>query len=75
MSLIEKSKGDYELKRKSSKNDMSVEAMMEALPENMYEKLNDSPDIEGKKMRNVEKRLNYKTMRRMKPVNQKNKLH
>ena len=57
LSLIGKSTGDYELKKKLRKSDMSVEAKTEAIHEYMYEKLNDSPDTEDeKKFRHVEKR-------------------
>ena len=57
LSLIGKSTGDYELKKKIRKGDMSVEAITDAIHEYMYEKLNDSPETdEEKKIRHVEKR-------------------
>ena len=42
LSVIGKSTGDYDLKKKIWKSDMSIEAITEALHEYMYEKLNDS---------------------------------
>ena len=57
LSLIGNSTGDYELKKKIRKSDMSVEAITEAIHEYMYEKLNESPETdEDKKIRHVEKR-------------------
>ena len=57
LSLIGKSTGDYELKKKIRKGDMSVEAITDAIHEYMYEKLNDSPETdEEKKIRHVEKK-------------------
>ena len=38
LSVIGKSTGDYDLKKKIRKNDMSVKAITEALHEHMYEK-------------------------------------
>ena len=56
-SLIGKSTGDYELKKKIRKGDMTVEAITDAIHEYMYEKLNDSSETdEEKKIRHVEKR-------------------
>ena len=55
-SVIGKSTGDYDLKKKSRKSDMSVEAITEALHEHMYEKLNDSPETEENKIRYLNKR-------------------
>ena len=57
LSLIGKSTGDYELNKKIRKSDMSVEAIIDGLHEQMYEKLNHSPETdEEKKTRHVEKR-------------------
>ena len=57
LSFIGKSTGDYELKKKIRKSDMTVEAITDAIHEYMYEKLNDSPETEEKKkVRHVEKR-------------------
>ena len=57
LSVIGKSTGDYDLKKKIRKNDMSVEAITEALHEHMYEKLNDSSETkEEKKIRYLNKR-------------------
>ena len=49
LSLICKSTGDYDLKKKIRKNDMSVKATTDAIHEYMYEKLNDSPETEEEK--------------------------
>ena len=49
LSVIGKSTGDYDLRKKIRRSDMSVEAITEALHEHMYEmyeKLNDSPETE-----------------------------
>ena len=57
LSVIGKSTGDYDLKKKIRKSDMSVEAITKALHEHIYEKLNDSPETEEeKKIRYVNKR-------------------
>ena len=57
LSVIGKSTGDYDLKKKIRKSDMSVEAITEALHEHMYEKLHDSPETEEeKKIRYLNKR-------------------
>ena len=57
LSLIGNSTGDYELKKKIRKSDMSIEAISDAIHENMYEKLNESPETEiEKKIRHVDKR-------------------
>ena len=57
LSLIGKSTGDYESKKKIRKSDMSMEANRDAIHEYMYEKLNESPETEEeKKIRHVDKR-------------------
>ena len=56
LSVIGKSTGDYDLKKKIRKSDMSIEAITEALHEYMYEKLNDSAETEDKKIRYFTKR-------------------
>ena len=57
LSVIGKSTGDYDLKKKIRKSDMSVEAITEALHEHMYENLNDSQETEEeKKIRFLNKR-------------------
>ena len=48
-SFIGKSTGDYDLRKKIRKTDMSVEEITEALDEYRYEKLNDSPETEDEK--------------------------
>ena len=64
LSVIGKSVGDYDLKKKIRKSDMSVEAITDALHEHMYEKLNDSPETEEeKKTRSLNKRKNKKLQR------------
>ena len=61
-SVIGKSTGDYDLKKKIRKNDMSVEAITEALQEYMYEKLKVSPETEKeKKIRYLNKRKTKNT--------------
>ena len=57
-SLVGKSTGDYELKKKFRKSDMSVETITDILHEYMYEKLNDSPQTEE------EKRIRYLNKRK-----------
>ena len=49
LSLIGKSTGDYELKKKIRKSDMSIEASTDAIHECVYEKPNDSPETEEEK--------------------------
>ena len=62
LSVIGKSTGDYDLKKKIRKSDMSIEAITEALHEYMYEKLNDSPETEEeKKIRYLNKRKTRNT--------------
>ena len=57
LSVIGKSTGDYNFKKKIRKSDMSVGAFTEALHEYMNEKLNDSPETEDeKKIRYLNKR-------------------
>ena len=57
LSLIGKSTGDYEFKKKIRKSDMSIEAITDAIHEYMYEKLKESPETEEeKKIRHVDKR-------------------
>ena len=57
LSVIGKSTGDYDLKKKIRESDISVESITEALHEHMYEKLNDSPETEEeKKIRYLNKR-------------------
>ena len=57
LSLIRKSKGEYKLKKKIRKSDMSVETITDAIHEYMYQKLNKSPESEGEKqIRHVDKR-------------------
>ena len=56
LSFIGNSTGDYELKKKIWKKGMSVEGIIEAIHEYMYETLNESPETEEeKKMRHLEK--------------------
>ena len=57
LSLIEQSTGDYELKKKIWKSDMSKETITDTIQEYMHEKLNESPETEEeKKIRHVDKR-------------------
>ena len=46
LSLIGKSTGDYDLKKKIRKSDLFIEAITDAIHEYMYEKLNKSPETE-----------------------------
>ena len=63
LSIIGKSTGDYDLKKKIRKSDMSVEAITGAIHKYMYEKLNDSSETEEeKKIRYVNKRKTKITM-------------
>ena len=68
LSVIGKSTGDYDLKKKIRKSDMSVEAITEALHEYMYEKLNDSPETEEEKKIRY---LNNKKTRNIKELSEK----
>ena len=54
--LIGKSTGNYELKKKIRKSDMSIEAITDAIHEYMYKKLNESPETEEEKIRYVDKK-------------------
>ena len=57
LSLIGKSTGDYEFKKKIRKSDKSIEAITDAIHEYMYEKLNESPESEKEKIiRHVDER-------------------
>ena len=49
LSLIGKSTGDFDLKKKIRKSDMSVEAITDAIHEYMYKKLNDSLETDKEK--------------------------
>ena len=48
-SVIVKSTGDYDLKKKFRKSNVSMEAITEALHEYMYGRLNDSLETEDEK--------------------------
>ena len=60
LSVIGKSTEDYDLKKKIRKNDMSVEAITDAILEYTYDKLNDSPETEE------EKKIRYLSKRKIK---------
>ena len=62
LSVIGKSTGDYDLKKKIRKIDMSVEAITDAIHEHMYEKMNDSPKTEE------ERRIRYLIKRKTRPT-------
>ena len=51
LSVIGKPTGDYDLKKKIRKSDMSVEPITDAILEYTYDKLNDSPETEEEKKR------------------------
>ena len=74
LSVIGKSTGDIDFKKKVRKSDMSVEALTEALHEYMYEKLNNSPETEDqKKIRYLNKRKTKSTKQTMdKPAKPRN---
>ena len=77
LSLIGKSTGDCELKKKIREGDMSVEAITDAIHEYMYEKLNDSTETdEEKKIRicRKEKIQTHKSTNGKKHKTQKNGL-
>ena len=68
LSLIRKSTGDFEIKKKIRKSDMSIEAITDAIHEYMYEKLIDSPETEEeKKIRHVDKRKITKNKEQTEP--------
>ena len=72
LSVIGKPTGDYDLKKKITKSDKSVEAITDALHEHMYEKLNDSPETEQeKKIRYLNKRK-AKSFKKNKQINRPN---
>ena len=68
LSVIGKSTGDYDLKKKIRKSDMSVEAITEALHEYKYETLNDSPETEDEKKTRY---LNKRKTRNIKELSEK----
>ena len=67
LSVIGKSTGDYDLKKKIRKSDMSVEAITDAILEYTYDKLNDSPETEE------EKKIRYLNKRKIKPTKEPEK--
>ena len=56
LSLIGKSSGDYELKGKIKKSNMTIDAITEAIHEHMYEKLNETTDSNDNKRNQTNKR-------------------
>ena len=61
LSLIGKSSGDYELKRKIKKSNMTIDAITEAIHEHMYEKLNETTDSnETREIRQIKERKRFK---------------
>ena len=57
LSLIGTSSGDYELKRKIKKSNMTIDAITDAIHEYMYEKLNESTESEeSKRIKHVRER-------------------
>ena len=57
LSVIGKTTGDNDLKKKIKKGDMSVEAITDTIHEYMYEKMNESRDTEEEtKIKHVEKK-------------------
>ena len=62
LSVIGKLTGDYDLKKKIRKSDMSVKAITEALHKYKNEKLNDSPETEE------EKKIRYHNKRKTRNI-------
>ena len=65
LSVIGKSNGDYDQKKKIRKSDMSVEAKTDAIIEYTYYKLNDSLETEE------EKKIRYLNKRKIKPIKER----
>ena len=54
LSVIGKSTGDYELKKKIKKSDYSIDAITDAIHEHMYEKLNESSESQdGRRIKHI----------------------
>ena len=68
LSLIGKSTGDYDLKKKIRKNDMSVEAITDAIHKDMYEKVNDSHEAEEEKKRKNKRKTKITNEQQEKPA-------
>ena len=62
LSVIKKSTGDYDLKKKIRKSDISVEAITDAKIEYTYDKINDSPET------NEVEKIRYLNKRKIKPM-------
>ena len=68
LSVIGRSTGDYELKKKSRKSDMTIETITALIHEHMYDRLNDSNNSnDGREIKHVQERpyirkLTKKTM-------------
>ena len=74
MSLIGKTSGDYELKRKIKKSNMSIDAITEAIHEYVYEKLNESTDSEeGREIKHIKEKKRYKRPEEQKQSTNKRK--
>ena len=57
LSVIGRSTGDYELKQKIRKSDMTIETITALIHEHMYDRLNDSNNSnDGKEMKHVQER-------------------
>ena len=68
LSVIGKTIGDNDLKKKIKKGDMSVEAITDTIHEYMYEKMNESRDSEEEtKIKHVERKRNYQKLEKEKP--------
>ena len=60
LSVIGKSTGDYELKKKIKKSDYSIDAITDAIHEHMYEKLNESSESQdGRRIKHIQERKRY----------------
>ena len=57
LSLIGRSTGDYELKKKIRKRDMTIEAITDLIHENMYDRLNESKNSnDGRGIQHIQER-------------------
>ena len=66
-SVVGKTTGDNELKKKIKKGDMSVEAITDTIHEYMYEKVNESRDSEETQIKHVDRRRNNQKPEKEKP--------
>ena len=68
LSVIGRSTGDYELKKKNRKSNMTIETITTLIHEHMYDRLNESNNsIDGKVMKHVQGRT-YKKSGQINPI-------